>query len=157
MTKNHQRQEQEIGDSIGFSADLEIRKAELQTLTHMMEITRTEMDSLDLELKKRPRIQVIQRAVVPEVSDWAFKYGIIFVLFTTALGSTVFGIAYWDYQTMKVNVSSDVPSGTNVRVVGSLPALDRRGRSMLPWGGLSGSSVSARQFCAAMAITRCTS
>jgi len=46
LNDQHQRQEQEIGDSIGFSADLEIRKAELQTLTHMMEITRTEMDSL---------------------------------------------------------------------------------------------------------------
>ncbi|MBI84865.1 MAG: hypothetical protein CMJ81_16855 [Planctomycetaceae bacterium] len=143
LADQHQRQEKEIGESIGFSADLEIRKAELETLTHMMEITRTEMDSLDLELKKRPRIQVIQRAVVPEVSDWVFKYGIIFVLFTTALGSTVFGIAYWDYQLMKVNVSGDVPGGTNVRVVGSLPALDRRGRWLLPWGGLSGSSLEA--------------
>ena len=143
LHEQHVKQERQIGDSIGFSADLEIRKAELSTLGHMMEITKTELDSLDLELKKRPRISVIQRAIVPEVSDWVFKYGIILVLFTTALGSTVFGIAYWDYQTMKVNVCSDVPGGTNVRVVGSLPALDRRGRSMLPWGGLSGSSLEA--------------
>ncbi len=141
--EQHVKQEQDIGDSIGFSADLEMRKAELQNVTHMMEITRTEMDSLDLELKKRARISVIQEAIVPEVSDWVFKYGIIFVLFTTALGSTVFGIAYWDYQTMKVNNSSDVPGRTNVRVVGSLPALDRRGRSMFSWGGLSGSSLEA--------------
>ena len=139
LAEQHLKQEKDIGDSIGFSADLEMRKAELENLTHMMGMTKTEMDSLDLELKKRPRIGVIQEAIVPKVSDWVFKYGIIFVLFTTALGSTVFGIAYWDYQTMKVNIPSDVPGRTNVRVVGSLPALDRRGR----WGGLSGSSLEA--------------
>ena len=104
-------------------------------------MTKTEMDALDLELKKRPRIQVIERAHVPSVNDWVFKYGIIVVVSTAILGGTVFGVAFWDYQAWKISASNDLTGITSIRVVGSLPTLDRRGGSMLPWGGLNGSAL----------------
>ena len=119
-----------------------MRKAELGTMTLMMEKTKEEIDALDLNLQKRPRIAVIQKAYVPvEHSDRIFKYGLMFVVFVTLWGGTAFGISYWDYQAKRVNGSDDVNSGTNVRIIGTLPTLDSR--RMLSFGSLRGQFLEA--------------
>ena len=136
-------QETVVASTIGNSAELELRKAELEMMAEMMKTTKTEMDTLDLNLKKRPRINVIQQAIVPEESDWVYKLALILVAFTAVLGSTGFGVAFWDYQARRINVSDDVNTETGVRVVGSLPTLDRRSGSIWPFGGLRGSTLEA--------------
>ena len=124
--------------SIGTSAELELRKVELVNMMKMMETVAEEMDTLDLNLKTKPRISVIQPAIVPEVSDWILRFSLFGCAFAAAMGITVFGVAMWDYQSKHVNVPEDINSETTIRVVGSLPALDRRGWSV---GGLRGSSL----------------
>lgn len=133
------KQKDSLERSIGYSAELEMRKAELETMTKMMETIATEMEMLNLNLQTKRRIQIIQPAIVPEVSDWIFRFSLFGFAFVVAFGSTALGVALWDYQAKRVNIPEDINSETAVRVIGSLPTLDRHG--VWPFGGLRGSSL----------------
>ena len=139
LQQEYEAQLDTLRKSIGHSAELEMRKTELEGMTKMMETVHTEMESLDLNLKTKPRIQIIQPAMVPVVSDWFSRFSLFGCVFVLALGGTAFCVALWDYQSKRVNVPDDINSETTIRVVGSLPTLDRRG--VLPFGGLRGSSL----------------
>ena len=110
-----------------FSADLESRKSELGSLNRITEMVKTEIDSLELNRLSTPRIQLIQAALVPDESDKNVKYSTIGVLCFATMSLVILGIAFFDYQSKRVNTSDDVTKGTGIRMVGSLPMLTRSG------------------------------
>ena len=60
------RMTQEVNEEDGYSAELALRRIELDFMIDSMKRTKLELDELDLNLKKRPRISVIQHAITSQ-------------------------------------------------------------------------------------------
>ena len=102
-------------------------------LENMKEFGKTmheEIQSLEVNLRTDPRIQVIQRATVPRDSNFLIVFLEIAGAWTLVFGLTVLGVALWDYQGKRVNTTKDVDMPhAGLHVVGSLPTLSSQG----PW------------------------
>ncbi len=144
--ENYLKQSETLEESIGSSAELELRKTELDNMSRMMETVSTEMETVDLNLKTKPRISKIQPAIVPEISDWILRFTLFGIAFAVTLGGTAFGVAMLEYQARRVNVTDDINMETSIHVVGSLPAL--HSPRVWPFGGLRGSTLES-------ALTEC--
>lgn len=134
---NKTREEFERMNSV--SVDLLAKQDELETRREHISEVKMERDKLDLNVKQLDRVKRIQKAFVPNESDWLFKIlqvgGASSLVFILVVG----GIALWDYQGKRVNTIKDVHSGgIGLRVVGSLPLLDGHGVGGLwPFGRLN--------------------
>ncbi len=128
---------QEVSDRMqqmgAFSSDLQIRQVALESDKEMMERIKEEIETLELEMSSKPQIEVLQRAIIPDESNWIMKYMQIIAAWGLALIGTVLGIALWDMQSQRVNNSQEVAESGDIRVIGTLPQLSsRRAGGLLP-------------------------
>ena len=134
-----EEQEQLLKEMEGYSSELASREDELVSLRKITDMMKTEIDSLDLELQKAPRITLMQPANVPDGNDQLIKIAAFGIASTAVFGLVFLGVGFMDYQVEKISVANDVNKDTSVRVIGTLPLLDHR--SLKLFGGLDDSSL----------------
>jgi len=137
----YEKQEEVVRQTRGWSADLLARENELLSLQEMGARMKAQIDSLELNLERSSRIELLQEAIVPDESDWYIKWIEIGALWAIVLCVTLLGIAYWDYQGKRVNSTKDVPSGAGIPVVGSLPMLRGSRLGLWPFGQIDRRSL----------------
>jgi capsular exopolysaccharide synthesis family protein len=109
-----------------FSADLEAKKAELDELRQIISKMSTELKFWKVELEAAPRITVIEPATRPQTNDAIRKYVGVMVAALLGFGLVLFGVAYVEFQSRRVNSTSDINEGLGIRVMGDLPPLGGR-------------------------------
>jgi len=111
----------------GRSADLVARSEELASLQATTNQLRLEIDALELNLQREPRIQVVQPPIVPELGSFRWKVLQVVLAAGMVLALSVLGIAAWDYQTKRLNSRKHLVDSGALRVLGAVPALSRPG------------------------------
>jgi capsular exopolysaccharide synthesis family protein len=128
--------------SMGQSNErMELLEMELISLQKVSDELKQSIESLEIDMEANRQIQVLQRAHIPSGAGWLVKYMQIGGSWMLTLLGTLLGIAYWDYQSKRVNSTKDVMDEGELRVIGSLPMLNGRRA-----GGLLSMSPRARQL-----------
>lgn len=134
-------QHQELQDNVrqmgAFSSDLQVRQLDLESNQETLNRIGEEIQTLQLEMELRPQIEVVHDAIIPDTEgNWIMKYMQIIATWMLTFMGTVLGIALWDMQHQRVNNSQEVIETGDIRVIGSLPALNgRRAGGLLPVSG----------------------
>jgi capsular exopolysaccharide synthesis family protein len=85
-----------------------------------------EVEALNVELEAPPRIRIIEDAVPPRTKDDKRRLAMIgMIAFGTFFGS-LFGVAFLELQTHKVDSADEVSVELGLKVVGTLPVLPSR-------------------------------
>ena len=133
--------EQELLESFVYNSDLESRQAQLLQLQGVTDTIGIDIQGLELNLSRPPRVVKIQSAMIPDASDLRIKIMMITGLAIMSFFGMLFGIAFIDYTAKRVNVPGDLSQRTGVRVVGSVPLLTGGAGSFWPFRRLQGSSL----------------
>lgn len=133
LDKQIQTIEQQLGAMGVFNEDLEYRQMAVEAHKELLEKVSQEKETLDMEVKSKPQIEILQEAVIPDESNWIARYMQIIAAWILSLIGTVLGVALWDMQHQRVNNAEEIGNGGEVRVIGSLPQLiGRRVAGLLP-------------------------
>ena len=123
--KNFSQMDQVMTDN---TLDLQDNKDEFKLIEDAATKIASEVEKLDVELQAPPRISLIEEAIPPStrnVKKWYMTFGMI------GLGSfwgTLFGVAFLELQTRKIDSADEVVGDLRLAVVGSLPMLPARAR-----------------------------
>jgi len=123
----YEQQSQAVQKLGGVSVDLLTRADELEQLKQITSRMKAEIDGLELDLQRPPRVQLIQEAIVPDESNFRVKILEVGASWLAVFLLTVGVAVLLDYQKRRVNAAEDLPPAAAIRVIGSLPLLDRRG------------------------------
>jgi capsular exopolysaccharide synthesis family protein len=116
-----------------FNADLMVRQVALEGEEDNLNRISQEMETLELEMSSKPQISVIEKAIIPDESNWIMKYMQIIAAWFLSLIGTVLGITLWDMQLHRVNNTQELADSGDIRVIGTLPSLNtRRAGGLLP-------------------------
>jgi len=85
-----------------------------------------EVEALKVELEAPPRIRSIEDAAIPRVRDEKKRYMMIGVIVLSSFFGGLFGIAFLELQSRKVDTADEVPAELGLAVVGALPILPSR-------------------------------
>lgn len=133
LDKQIQVIEQQLSTMGVFSEDLAYREMAVDAHKELLEKISAEKESLEMEVKSKPQIEVLEQAIIPDESNWIARYMQIIAAWMLSLVGTVLGVALWDMQHQRVNNAQEIGSGGEVRVIGSLPQLiGRRVAGLLP-------------------------
>jgi capsular exopolysaccharide synthesis family protein len=87
-----------------------------------------EVEALNVELEAPPRVKLIEEAAVPRMRDQK-KWLTMFVMIVCgSFFGSLFGIAFLELQSQKVDSADEVPDHLGLQVVGALPILPARAR-----------------------------
>jgi capsular exopolysaccharide synthesis family protein len=93
-----------------------------------------EVEALSVEIEAPPRIREIDRASVPQTASDKKRFLLIGAVTFGMFFGGLFGIAFLEMQTHKVDSADEVPAELGLAVVGALPILPARNR---PGGALA--------------------
>jgi capsular exopolysaccharide synthesis family protein len=121
-------------------ATITAQREELATLNQTMNQVRSQIQLTELERMAQERITKIDDAVLTSQRGDAIKKYVA-VLFSAVLGFSVvvLGIAYFEFQSRKLNDVHQVDEGLGIKVIGELPSV--RGRKWRKLKGGKGPSV----------------
>jgi capsular exopolysaccharide synthesis family protein len=88
-----------------------------------------EAEMLGVELQAPPRIRSIEDAVPPSLRDMKKRYLMIAAIALGSFFGVLFGVAFLELQTRKVDSADDVVVDLGLAMVGTLPMLPTRARS----------------------------
>ncbi len=83
----------------------------------------TEVESLTVELQAPPRVRTIEDAIVPLSRDEKKRFAMIGLIIFGSFFGGLFGVAFLELQTQKVDSVEIVPAELGLRVVGTLPIM----------------------------------
>ena len=86
----------------------------------------TEVETLNVELQAPPRIRTIEDAVPPLTRDQKKRFAMIGLIIFGSFFGGLFGVAFLELQTQKVDSADDVPAELGLQVVGTLPIMRSR-------------------------------
>ena len=81
------------------------------------------MEALNVELEAPPRIRTIEDAVAPRTRDEKKRFMMIGMIIFGSFFGGLFGIAFLELQSQKVDSADEVPIELGLQVVGTLPIL----------------------------------
>src|SRR5271157_737254 len=85
-----------------------------------------EVEALNVELQAPPRVRTIEDAVPPLTRDQKKRFTMIGLIIFGSFFSGLFGVAFLELQTQKVDSVEVVPAELGLRVVGVLPIMRSR-------------------------------
>lgn len=119
-----------------FNSELVVRQVKLESDEENMSRIAQEIETLELEIASKPQIEVLEKAIIPDESNWIMKYMQIIAAWMLSMVGTILGVTLWDMQFKRVNNSQEISDAGELRVIGSLPSLNsRRAGGLLPVSG----------------------
>jgi capsular exopolysaccharide synthesis family protein len=123
---------------------LTVNTLDLQSIQDELEQTQqaatkigSEVEALTVELQARPRVRLLEPASVPIYKDDKKRYLMIGLITLGSFLGGLFGIAFLELQSQKVDTAEEVSSDVGLQIVGALPlvpAKARRGGSLATQG-----------------------
>ncbi len=107
----------------GFSAELEARKKEVEQLEDSNEKIVSEMQRLDLRMKKPPRVSKIQPATIPNAFQNLIRIFAIAMASALVFVMSVVGTAFYDYLQHLLSSPGELEKETSLPVLGTIPSL----------------------------------
>ena len=86
----------------------------------------TEVEALNVELQAPPRVRTIEDAVPPLTRDQKKRFAMIGLIIFGSFFGGLFGVAFLELQTQKVDSAEIVPAELGLQVVGILPIMRSR-------------------------------
>ena len=109
------------------SAEIEQKESDLRDKQQHNSKVGSDLKQLKTEAGGRlERVTEIERAVEPTTNDAIRKYIATAFAGLTGLGLVIFGVAFGEFQTRRVNSSRDMNEGLGLHVIGNLPPLSGR-------------------------------
>ncbi len=110
-----------------FSTDVTAKREELIALKQLMTQLKSKIDLTEVERLAQERIQQLDSAQLASPRGDAIKK-YVSVAFAGVLGFTVVvvGIAFFEFQSRKLNGTEQVNDGLGIKVIGELPSLQGR-------------------------------
>lgn len=118
----YEEQVQKLRDLTGFSAELVTKRSELTSLQKSTESIVSEINRLDLNMKQKPRVQLVQTADIPDTSSKRLKLLEVIAGWLATFALSIAAITMWDYLSKPLNTTKDIQSNVGVPVIGTLPA-----------------------------------
>jgi succinoglycan biosynthesis transport protein ExoP len=124
--ENEYREKEEAVRTMGGrSAELITRQEELNGLQETTNRLRQEIDTVELNLQREPRIQVVQPPSVANFGKITFKIALVTVSAIALFVGVFAAFTMWDYQAKRLNSQKQLSAG-GIRVLGSLPRLNQK-------------------------------
>lgn len=123
INARYEEQVQKVKDLVGFSADLVTKKDGLIGLQEATGQILQEMSRLELNIKQPPRVQLVQRAIIPDTSNAMIKLLEVAAAWLGVFALTIVGITLVDYFSKRLNGGKDLNSVAGLPVVGDLPSM----------------------------------
>ena len=106
--------------------DLQAIQDEVAQMQDVADKAGAEVEALNVELEAPPRIRLIEDASVPQTRDEKKRYMMIGMITAGSFFASIFGIAFLELQSRKVDTADEVPAELGLTVVGALPVLPSR-------------------------------
>jgi capsular exopolysaccharide synthesis family protein len=142
-TEDLERQLKEYEKLDTDTADLTTQESQLDDLRAIIKRVGTQLALWNLELEAEQRIKVLDKASRPQGDDSMQKYlGVGFAGFV-GFGVVLFGVAYIEFQSRRLNSATEVKEGLGLPVVGELPTLSGRTWRKIRSGSPAGVALEA--------------
>jgi capsular exopolysaccharide synthesis family protein len=106
--------------------DLQSIQEEVAQLQDVADKAASAVEALNVELEAPPRIRLIEDAAVPQTRDEKKRYMMIGMITFGSFFASIFGIAFLELQSRKVDTADEVPAELGLTIVGALPVLPAR-------------------------------
>ncbi len=123
IDKRYEDQTQKLRNLTGFSAELVTKQSQLTNLQKSNDQIVAEIKRLELNMKRPPRVQLIQNAIIPERSSARTKLMLVIASWMATFICCVIGVAALDLTSKRLNSAKDIERRVGLPVVGALPAL----------------------------------
>jgi capsular exopolysaccharide synthesis family protein len=108
------------------SLDVEMMRAEARVLENLLQRIGDERQKLAIELRSRPRITLIQRAVPPAMADQERRLQLAILASLAGMGLPVGAILWWDVRRRRVSTSEELAQTLGVEVLARIPHIPTR-------------------------------
>jgi capsular exopolysaccharide synthesis family protein len=105
------------------SMDLQVLQDDIARMASTTDRIGSEVEALNVELEAPPRIKPIEDATKPVVRDEKTRYMMIGVIVLGSFFGSLFGIAFLEFLSHRVDTADDVANDLGLSVVGALPIL----------------------------------
>jgi capsular exopolysaccharide synthesis family protein len=116
----------EINNVGNQSIDVEMMRGEIDQLDDVLRTIAREREQLRVELRSKPRVEVLQRAPPGVPANEAVRFALAALAALAAFAAPVGLILLQDVHIKKVNSSHDVTRLLGVEVIGSVPVIPGR-------------------------------
>ncbi len=110
------------------SVELEMMQAMVLQDSKVLETVADQLAKSEIELQNSARVELLQPADVPRKRDVKKQLAVTALAGLGTLGLVVFGIAWFEFRTRRIDTVDEVQHGLGMRVVGAVPALPWNGR-----------------------------
>lgn len=108
------------------SIDVEMMRAEIEHLDQVLTGIAEERERVKVELQSTSRINLVQKAEVPEVQDRTARIPLTIFGMIVGLGLPGVGLVLWDLRRQRINSVHEVSRGLGLPVLGCVPAIPDR-------------------------------
>ncbi len=115
--------------------DLQTEQDEIATISETAKKVGSEVESTEVEMQAKARVEVIDLAKSPKRRDEMKKLRITGTAAVGAFAFVLAGVTFWEARARRVNTPEEVVQGLGFRLVGSLPPPQDLSRRRLPDGG----------------------
>jgi capsular exopolysaccharide synthesis family protein len=106
--------------------DIEARQEEVAQMGDASSKIGAEIEGLNVELDAPPRVRSIEDAIPPVTKDEKKRWAIIGMVAFGSFFGGLFGIAFLELQSRKVDTADEVPMELGLHVMGALPLLSAK-------------------------------
>lgn len=129
------RLKNELGQVGNQSIDVEMMRSEINQLGQILSSIAQEREELQVELRSRPRVEILQVAESTRPANFTKRLGVAGLAGAFALAFPVGVILLGDLGTRKINSSQDVIRSAGLEILGSIPVVPRRAIGQLKQKG----------------------
>jgi len=108
------------------SIDVEMMRAEIEHLDQVLTGIAAERERVKVELQSTSRINLVQKAEVPEVQDRTARIPLTIFGMFVGLGLPGVGLVLWDLRRQRINSAHEVSRGLGLPVLGCVPTIPDR-------------------------------
>jgi capsular exopolysaccharide synthesis family protein len=106
--------------------DLSALQEEVEQLRGTSSQVSTALENLNVEQLAPARVRTIENAVVPTTRDEKKRIAMIVLIAAGSFFGGLFGVAFLELQTRKVDSSEEIPTELGLQIVGTLPLMRAR-------------------------------
>ncbi len=128
LTEQYDKLREEINEQNSSTVDLETSQDRVNQLMAEVEEKAAKLAQLDIEVEQPDRVELLQRATVPQTPNRIPKWVLIFGAGFVSICLTVASVGGWEFMKARINTSDEVSKRIGLNLVGTLPALSGSGQ-----------------------------